>query len=61
MGIIGCFDELHVHAHNVAALLNPSLQDVRNTKLPGNLRHVFRRTFIMLRGCPRNDLQIGDL
>ena len=42
-------------------LLHASFQDVGNAKLPGNLWQVFRRTFVMLRRCPRDDLQIGDL
>jgi|SRR5262245_22673648 len=33
---------------------------VGDTKLLGDLGQVYRRAFIMLRGCPRNDLQIGD-
>jgi hypothetical protein len=59
--IIGCFDQLHVHAHGVADLLHSSFHNVSDAKLLGDLRQVFRRGFIMLRGCPGNDLQIGDL
>ena len=61
MGIIGCFDQLHVHAHGVAALLHASFQDVGDAKLPGDLGQIFRRAFVMLRGCARDHLQIRDL
>ena len=61
MGIIGCFDQLHVHAHGVAALLHASFQDVGDAKLPGDLGQVFRRAFVMLRGSARDHLQIRDL
>ena len=61
MRIVGRFDQLHVHAHGVAALLHASFQDVGDAKLPGDLRQIFRRAFVMLRRCARDDLQIGDL
>ena len=32
MGIIGCFDQLHVHPHGVAALLHAAFQDVGDAK-----------------------------
>ena len=37
MGVIGGLDQLHVHAHGVAAFLDASFQDVGYTKLPGDL------------------------
>ena len=61
MRVIGCFNQLHVHPHRVAALLHASFQDVGNTKLPGDLRQVFRGAFVMPRGCARDHLQISDL
>jgi hypothetical protein len=45
----------------VAPLLHAAFQNVRDAKLPGDLRQVFRRAFVMLRGCARDDLQVGDL
>jgi len=47
-GIIGRFNQLYVHAHGVAALLHASFQDVGDAKLPGDLRQIFRRAFVML-------------
>jgi len=61
MGIIDRFDQLHVHADGVAALLHTSFQDVSDAKLAGDLAQVFRRAFVMLRRCARDDLQVGDL
>ena len=61
MGIIGGLDELHVHAHGVAALLHASFQDVGDAQLPCDLGQIFRRAFVMLRRCARDHLQIGDL
>jgi hypothetical protein len=55
MGIIGCFDQLHVHAHGVAALLHASFQDVGDAKLLCDLAQVFRRAFVMLRRWARDD------
>src|SRR4029077_13026437 len=48
MGIVSGFDQLHVHAHSVAAPLHASFQDVSNPKLLADLGQVFRRTFVML-------------
>jgi hypothetical protein len=61
MGIIGCFDQLHVHAHRIAALLHASFQDVSDAKLPCDVGQVFGRTFIMLRRCARNNPSILSL
>ena len=61
MGIIGRFNQLHVHAHGVAALLHASFQNVSDAKLPSDLGQVFRSTFVILCRSSRNHLQIGDL
>ena len=61
MGLVGGLDELHIHAHGVTALLHCSFQDVGDAELPGNLRQISRCTFVMLRRCARDHLQIGDL
>ena len=61
MGIIRRFDQLHVHAHGIAALLHAAFQDVSYAKLPGDLRQVFRRALVMLRRCTRDDFQVSDL
>ena len=61
MGIISCFDQLHVHPHRITALLHAAFQNVGDAKLPGDLRQIFRRAFIMLRGSARDNFQIGDL
>ena len=49
VGITGCFDQLDVYAHGIAALLHTSFQDVGHAKLLCNLGHICRRTFVMLR------------
>ena len=61
MGIIGCFNELHVHAHGIAALLHTSFQDVSDAKLRSDVAQILRHAFVMLRGRTRDHLQIGDL
>ena len=40
MGIIGCFDQLHVHAHCIAALLHAALKNVGDAKLLRDLGQV---------------------
>ena len=42
MGIIGRFDELHVNAHGIAAVLHASFQNVGNAKLPRDLGQICR-------------------
>src|SRR5437016_12071291 len=61
MGISGCFDQLHVHAHGVTALLHAAFQNVGNAKLLGDLPQILRRALIVLGRSARDDLQIGDL
>ena len=61
MGVIGRFDQLHVHAHDLAALLHASFQDVGDAELLCDLGQVVRRAFVMLRGSPRDYLQVRDL
>ena len=61
VGIVGCFDQLHVYTHCVAAFLHTTFQDVGDAKLLRNLSHVVRSTFVILSGRPRNYLQIGNL
>jgi hypothetical protein len=61
MGIIGCLDQLDVHAHGVAALLHASFQNVGDPKLLGDFGQVFRRAFVLLRRSARDHLQIRDL
>jgi hypothetical protein len=45
----------------VVALLHAAFQDVRDAKLPGDLRQVFRRAFVMLRACARDDFKSAVL
>ena len=61
MRIVSCFDQLHIDAHRIAALLHAAFQNVGNAKLLGDLRQVFRRALVVLRGGTRDDLKIGDL
>lgn len=61
MGVIGSFDQLHIHADGVAALLHASLQDVGDAKQPPDLGQIFRRAFVVLRGSARDYFQIRDL
>src|SRR5690242_13330639 len=61
MRIAGRFDELHVDTHRVATLLHTSFQKMSDAKLFCYLRQILRRALVMLRRCPRNDLEIGDL
>src|SRR5881398_2457623 len=61
MGISGCLDQLHVHAHGVTALLHAAFQNVGNAKLLGDLPQILRRALIVLGRSARDDLQIGDL
>ena len=61
MRIIRCLDQLHVHAHGVAALLHAAFQDMRYAELPGDLGQILRRAFVMLRRGARDHLQVRDL
>ena len=61
MGIVSCFDQLHIHAHRITAFLHATFQNVSHAKLPGNLRQIFRRAFVMLCGSTRDDFEISDL
>jgi hypothetical protein len=61
LGIIGRLDQPNIDAHGIAALLHTSFQDMGDAKLLCDLGQVFRRAFVMLGGCARSDLQIGDL
>jgi phospholipid/cholesterol/gamma-HCH transport system permease protein len=45
----------------VAALLHAAFQDVRDAKLPGDLRQVFRRAFVMLAGLASMTVGFIDL
>ena len=61
MGIVRCFDQLHVHAHRVSALLHASFQDVGHPQSFADIGQVLRRAFVMLRRCARDNLQISNL
>ena len=61
MGIISCFDQLHVHPHGIAALLHAAFKKIGYAKLLRDFTQVSRRTLVVLRRCARDHLQIGDL
>ena len=61
VGIIGCFNQLHVHAYRVAALLHAPFHNVGHAKLPGDFGKIAWLALILLRGCARDHLQISDL
>ena len=61
MGIIGCFDELHVHPHRVGALLHTPLEKIGHTQLFSDGRQVFRLALVMLDRSARDHFQVGDL
>src|SRR5262245_34714983 len=56
MQTVACVDQLHVYAHSIATLLHAAFQDMGYAQLLGDLRQVFRRAFVMLRGSARDYL-----
>ena len=61
MRIVSRPDQLHVHAHRVAAFLHVPFEDVGDAKLPADFRQVSWRTFVELRGSARDHFEIGNL
>src|SRR5262249_12153365 len=59
MGISCGFNQLHIYAHGVAALLHTSLQNVSDAEFLRDLGYIFRSTFIMLCRGARDHLQIS--
>jgi len=53
MGIVGGFDQLHIHAHGVAAFLHTSFQDVARRQVAWRSQANFQACFVMLRGRVR--------
>src|SRR5207249_10979167 len=60
MRIAGSVEKLHVDAHSIATPLHAALQDMSDSKLPGDYPQIFWRTFVMLSGCARDHLQISN-
>src|SRR4029079_10057876 len=53
--------QLHGDSDRVTAFLDGTFEDVGDPELTRYFRKIFRRAFVMLRRCPRNDFQIGHL
>src|SRR5215472_651092 len=58
LGCINCFNKLHVYTHRISDLLHAAFQNMGDAKLSCDLRQIFRRAFVTLRGCTGDHLQI---
>lgn len=54
-------DQLGEHTHPVSRTLDTALEDVRDSKLPGNLGDLLRRIAVLHHRGPRDDLERADL
>ena len=61
MGIIRCFDQLHIDPHLVADFAHTAFEDVGDAELPRDLGQVIGDTLVMLGGSVRDHLQVRDL
>lgn len=61
MGIVSCFDQLHIDPNLVARFLHAAFQDISHAQLPRDLGQFIGGTFVTLRRGARDYFQVRDL